>query len=516
MSENGWTNDTLCTEWFRDSFIPAAKARNMSGKPILLIYDGHGSHTTSEMRDLAEKYDIELFQLPAHTTHRTQPLDVGVFGPLQTRWEERCDAVLHETGHEIRKTAFIKEYMVARGQAFLPETIKKAWAKCGIWPFNPNIFTDEDFAPSVSTSTKGHFPASYPPSFANSEASSEGSDHDDSDSKDDDDNEYNEFNDRDDNNDHIEDNLHTRFHARNDQNQCTSSPPPPSKRKWADLEAENVDLRRQLKEMEKQKEQAWVHATMARVQCEEMAKKLNSKAKNQDELPLMDVPEVRWLTGERGREVWRAEEAVIQAKKQKKADVVARKEQAEADKQQRRREMMLGTREVAFSGGLSSKKVDELCDIAYALALSEGKKEDLVAAIKSELAAHPEYQKNPRFSGLFPARGQQRNALANENTIPQGPAAGPSILRDRTESSDHAAMVSGPLQPPQAPTLPGNWPPQSFSTYHYSSYIANQSCNPSVNLPLQHSHFRNPLTPVHNPPIPTSPSHFYHYMPSHN
>lgn len=239
--------------------------------------------------------------------------------------------MLHETGQEIRKTAFIKEYMVARGQAFLPETIKKAWAKCGIWPFNPNIFTDEDFAPSVSTSTKGHFPASYPPtfhSFATDNTSSEDSDHDD-------DNEDNEDN-SDDDNDHIEDNAHTQFHTSNGRNRRTAlvvnPPPPPSKRKRADLEAENADLRRQLKEMEKEKEQAWVHATMAKVQCEEMAKKLNSKAKNQEELPLMDVPEVRWLTGERGREAWRAEEVVIQAKKQKKADVVARKEQAEADK----------------------------------------------------------------------------------------------------------------------------------------------------------------------------------------
>ncbi|KAI0253773.1 hypothetical protein BJV78DRAFT_1085449, partial [Lactifluus subvellereus] len=97
-----------------------------------------------------------------------------------------------------------------------------------------------------------------------------------------------------------------------------------------------------------------------------------------------------------------SEEVVIRAKKQKKVDAVARKEQAAADKQQRRREMMLGTKEVAFSGGLSSKKVDELRDIAYALALSEeGKKEDLVTAIKSELAAHPELQQNHRFAGLF-------------------------------------------------------------------------------------------------------------------
>lgn len=83
MSENAWTDDFLCTQWFRDVFIPQATARNTSGAPILLIYDGHGSHTTAEMRNLAELHNIELFCLPPHTTHRTQPLDVGIFGPLQ-------------------------------------------------------------------------------------------------------------------------------------------------------------------------------------------------------------------------------------------------------------------------------------------------------------------------------------------------------------------------------------------------------------------------------------------------
>jgi len=67
MSENGWTDDFLCTQWFRESFIPQAKACNTSGKPILLIYDGHGSHMTAEMCILAQENNIELFCLPPHT-----------------------------------------------------------------------------------------------------------------------------------------------------------------------------------------------------------------------------------------------------------------------------------------------------------------------------------------------------------------------------------------------------------------------------------------------------------------
>jgi hypothetical protein len=75
---------------------------------------------------------------------------------------EQCDQVLEETGEEICQVDFIKEYMVAQNLAFSPETIMKAWAKCGICPFKPDIFTNADFAPSASTSTQGHFLVSYP------------------------------------------------------------------------------------------------------------------------------------------------------------------------------------------------------------------------------------------------------------------------------------------------------------------------------------------------------------------
>ena len=102
MSNNGWTDDFLCTQWFKESFISQSAVQNTSGEQILLIYDGYGFHTTDEMQKLAEENNIELFCLPPHTMHRTQPLDVGVFGPLQWRWQECCDKVLEETNEEIR------------------------------------------------------------------------------------------------------------------------------------------------------------------------------------------------------------------------------------------------------------------------------------------------------------------------------------------------------------------------------------------------------------------------------
>jgi hypothetical protein len=128
----------------------------------LLIFDGHGSHLTEEIHALALENNIHLLCLPAHTTHKLQPLDVGIFGPLATAFSRRCDEVLDQTGQEIPIDDFVKEYMVARAEAFKPETIKKAFTKSGLNPLNPDIFTEQDFAPSYQSSTQAHVPASFP------------------------------------------------------------------------------------------------------------------------------------------------------------------------------------------------------------------------------------------------------------------------------------------------------------------------------------------------------------------
>lgn len=63
-SENGWTSDALCVQWFKKSFVPQAMARNKTGQKILLIFNCHGSHITDKMIEVAIKNNTELFCLP--------------------------------------------------------------------------------------------------------------------------------------------------------------------------------------------------------------------------------------------------------------------------------------------------------------------------------------------------------------------------------------------------------------------------------------------------------------------
>jgi hypothetical protein len=100
------------------------------------------------------------------------------------------------------RSDFVREYMGVRRDAFKERTVLQAWKKSGAWPINPNVFTDDDFAPSVPYSTQVRdLPATFPSSKtaeppasadepdASSDNESDDSDDSDSDSDDDMDNE---------------------------------------------------------------------------------------------------------------------------------------------------------------------------------------------------------------------------------------------------------------------------------------------------------------------------------------
>ncbi|KIK73693.1 hypothetical protein PAXRUDRAFT_177733 [Paxillus rubicundulus Ve08.2h10] len=82
MSPNGWTNQVLCEEWFRDTFVPNTLACCVNEKPIVLNVDRHDSHETDNLKAIAYEYDIIIIRFPSKMTHKTQPLDIGIFSSV--------------------------------------------------------------------------------------------------------------------------------------------------------------------------------------------------------------------------------------------------------------------------------------------------------------------------------------------------------------------------------------------------------------------------------------------------
>jgi hypothetical protein len=85
MSENGWSNRAIFEKYLTTHFsvtcnVGITDGQNQDSIPIL--FDGHRSHINLTLANWAKQHII-LFVLPPHTSHLTQPLDGGVFGPLK-------------------------------------------------------------------------------------------------------------------------------------------------------------------------------------------------------------------------------------------------------------------------------------------------------------------------------------------------------------------------------------------------------------------------------------------------
>ena len=140
-SESGYSNDDIALDWL-DHFI-AHTARRRRGAWLLLIIDGFGSHMTIPFFEKAEANQILLFRLPAHSTHLTQPLDVGVFQPFKHYHTEAIDNAVRLGDTHFSKLEFLAAFQTMRDQTFKSSTIRHAFKITGIVPFNPEAVLEK-------------------------------------------------------------------------------------------------------------------------------------------------------------------------------------------------------------------------------------------------------------------------------------------------------------------------------------------------------------------------------------
>ena len=143
-SENGWMNGELYLEWFKWFLQNISPAR-----PVLLVQDGHGSHISIELIELACSNNVHLLCLPAHTTHVLQPLDVGVFKSFKSNFSKACSKYLAAYPGRVITTDKLA-FLVAEAwpDSFTAVNIMSGFKKCGVYPLNPGVVTDRQTAPS--------------------------------------------------------------------------------------------------------------------------------------------------------------------------------------------------------------------------------------------------------------------------------------------------------------------------------------------------------------------------------
>ncbi|XP_072381743.1 uncharacterized protein [Diabrotica undecimpunctata] len=147
----GWITKENFIVWFK-KFIEFSNTGPQ--KPVLLILDGHSSHTKSlELLHLARENNVILLCFPPHTTDRLQPLDVSFMAPLA---QEVKKWLLNHPGRGDTIYQIGQLVNDAFSRAANVQTALKGFEKTGIYPFNRDVFPDYLFAPSDTTEQPNH------------------------------------------------------------------------------------------------------------------------------------------------------------------------------------------------------------------------------------------------------------------------------------------------------------------------------------------------------------------------
>lgn len=146
---NGWSNSDKFED-FLNHFIKHVRPNN--DNKVLLIMDNHESHLSIKIIELAKQNGIVMFTFPPHTSHKLQPLDRTVFGPLKKYYNKACnDWLLQHPGTPLTIYNVAECFGTAFPLACTPSNIQNGFKVAGIWPFNDNIFGEDEFLSSFVT-----------------------------------------------------------------------------------------------------------------------------------------------------------------------------------------------------------------------------------------------------------------------------------------------------------------------------------------------------------------------------
>ena len=126
VTPSGWFDTATCEKFFFDCALPVL--RQQQGKKVL-VCDNISAHLSMDILKACVVTEIAMFCLPPNSTDKLQPLDVGVFRSLKSRWRE----VLREF-----KQKFPKKSGVDKCE--FPPLLKKTLLKADLSRHLPNAF----------------------------------------------------------------------------------------------------------------------------------------------------------------------------------------------------------------------------------------------------------------------------------------------------------------------------------------------------------------------------------------
>lgn len=82
-------------------------------------------------------HNIKLLILPPHSSHVTQPLDIGLFSPLKKYLSREITKLVGTNIACLAKPEWCTGYVNARTNAFTFHNIQSSWNGAGLYPFQP-------------------------------------------------------------------------------------------------------------------------------------------------------------------------------------------------------------------------------------------------------------------------------------------------------------------------------------------------------------------------------------------
>lgn len=159
ISSKGWTDNELTLDWLMEIFH--RYTMTTTGVYRLLLLDGHNSHVSAPFIKFCLDNNIVALCLPAHSTHLLQPLDVGLFSPLEHYYGRGVDDAVRLGRVSITKEEFFTIFHQARKQALTSSNIQSAFRTTGLVPFDPQRVlvklpnnTEGSESPASSTRTR--------------------------------------------------------------------------------------------------------------------------------------------------------------------------------------------------------------------------------------------------------------------------------------------------------------------------------------------------------------------------
>jgi len=141
-SDSGFTDSYISLQWLMRVFDPQTKEQ-ANQKPRVLIWDGFGAHETLEILEFCFANNIILCRIPSHTSHKLQPCDIAVFGPLKAAYRDQVERLERGGVGTIGKEHFTYLYSPARERALTSRNIKAGFRASGLFPLDPDrVLTD--------------------------------------------------------------------------------------------------------------------------------------------------------------------------------------------------------------------------------------------------------------------------------------------------------------------------------------------------------------------------------------